>query len=100
RLLAASADDGAVPVFGEANTVQWMLKSGLGKTVDAADEQGRPVRLRIVGLLKDSVFQSELVMAEGPFLRLFPRQEGYTLFLIAPPADQAAAARDLLETTW
>ena len=45
-----------------------------------------PVRLRLVGALSDSIFQSELVMAEKNFLRLFPEQEGYRFFLIDTPA--------------
>src|SRR5439155_24499621 len=61
RLL--EADGGAIPVLGEGNTVEWMLKSRLGKTIEVPDEQGRPSNLRIVGLLQDSVFQSELLMS-------------------------------------
>src|SRR5262249_40317284 len=61
-LLELPRRDGAIPVFGEANTVQWMLKSGLGQDLTVPDERGQPVRLRIVGLLHDSVFQSELLM--------------------------------------
>ncbi|MFM7152062.1 MAG: FtsX-like permease family protein, partial [Gemmataceae bacterium] len=83
-LLNAPGDD--VPCFGEANTVMWMLKSGLGKTVSLADETLRSVPVRIVGLLQDSVFQSGLLVSEERFLRLFPDQEGYTHFLIAPPS--------------
>jgi len=38
--------------------------------------------LRVVGSLRDSILQSELVMAERNFVRLFPEQEGYRFFLI------------------
>jgi ABC-type antimicrobial peptide transport system permease subunit len=88
--------DGAIPVFGEANTVQWMLKSGLEKTIDIPDEQGQPVKLRTTGLLQDSVFQSELLMSEANFLKLYPRQEGYSYFLIDAPRGHEADVRDLL----
>jgi putative ABC transport system permease protein len=85
-LLEETRDDGAIPVFGEANTVQWILHKGLGQELEVPDERGQPVRLRIVGLLQDSVFQSELLMSAASFLKLYARQEGYSFFLIdAPP---------------
>src|SRR5262249_2944580 len=96
QLLQSADSDGAIPVFGEANTVQWMLKSGLGKTIEVPDEQSRPVNLRIVGLLQDSVFQSELLMSEANFLKLYPRQEGYSYFLIDAPRGRETEVRDLL----
>jgi ABC-type antimicrobial peptide transport system permease subunit len=98
-LLEEPQPDTAIPVFGEANTLQWMLKTGLGQTLQVPDERGEPVNLRIVGVLQDSIFQSELVMSEANFLRLYPRQEGYQFFLIGAPPDRTSAVTDLLETT-
>jgi ABC-type antimicrobial peptide transport system permease subunit len=95
-LLDGQDEDGSIPVFGEANTVQWMLKSGLEKSIEIPDEQGRPVKLLVVGLLQDSVFQSELLMSEANFLKLYPRQEGYSYFLIDAPRGREADVRDLL----
>jgi hypothetical protein len=94
----APQPDGAIPVFGEANTVKWMLKSGLGQVLEVPNEQGEPARLRIVGLLKDSVFQGELLMSEASFLKLYPRQEGHRFFLIDAPPDKAASVKTFLET--
>jgi hypothetical protein len=97
-LLKETRSDGAIPVFGEANTVQWILHKGLGQELDVPSEQGQPVRLRIVGLLQDSVFQSELLLSEGNFLKLYPRQEGYAFFLIDAPPQRQEAVRNVLET--
>jgi ABC-type lipoprotein release transport system permease subunit len=97
-LLDAAQEDGAIPVFGEANTVQWILHKGLGEELEIPDERGQPVRLRIAGLLQDSVFQGELLMSEANFLKLYPRQEGYAFFLIDAPPERAGPVKDLLET--
>ncbi|HLJ96445.1 MAG TPA: FtsX-like permease family protein [Gemmataceae bacterium] len=97
-LLHEPAPDGAIPVFGEANTVEWILHKGMGQELTVPDERGQAVRLRIVGLLQDSVFQSELLMSEANFLKLYPRQEGYGFFLIDAPAERTGAVRSLLET--
>ena len=97
-LLSRPLEGGAVPVIGEANTVEWILHSGLGKELTVPDGHGEPVKLRVVGLLQDSVFQSELLLSERNFLKLYPRQEGYQFFLIQAPPDKTARVRALLET--
>jgi hypothetical protein len=98
-LLRKSQPNGAIPVFGEANTVGWMLHSGLGQEIKVPDERGNSVPLRIVGLFEDSVFQSELVTSDEHFLTVYPRQEGYQLFLIDVPADEADAMKTALENS-
>jgi len=97
-LLEKPSKDDTIPVFGEANTVQWMLKTSLGGIVEVPDERGRTTKLRLVGLLKDSVFQGELLMSEANFLRLYPGQEGYGLFLIDAPPATSDDVKGLLET--
>jgi hypothetical protein len=89
--------DEGLPAFGEKNTVQWMLKRGLGGTYPVADERGEEQQLLIAGLLQDSVFQSSLIVSEDHFKRLYPGHEGYNFFLIAPPRGREAEARRLLE---
>jgi putative ABC transport system permease protein len=99
RLLDRDAD-GNVPVFGEANTVQWMLKKSLGGTLPFKDSHGNEVNLRIIGLLQDSIFQGELVMSEKQFLQLFPETQGYGMLLAAAPKGRADELRTLLETAF
>ena len=41
---------------------------------------------KTVAALHDSLFQSELLMGDKQFLRLFPEQQGYQFFLIDTPA--------------
>lgn len=95
-LLLNSTD--AVRVFAEENTVKWMLGNKLGGTIAVPDERGGTVPLLIAGLLKDSVFQSELLLSEKDFLKLYPKQEGYQFFLIQTPAGQEDSTSALLET--
>jgi ABC-type lipoprotein release transport system permease subunit len=97
-LLERARDDGAIPVFGEANTVQWQLHRGLGQELEVPDEHGNPVRLRFVGLLQDSFFQSELLLSEAHFLQLYPRQEGYQFVLIQTPPGRDAGVKTMLES--
>ena len=92
RLLERDSD-GNVPVFGEANTVQWMLKKSLGGTLPFTDSHGNEINLRIVGLLQDSIFQGELVISEKQFLQMFPETQGYSMLLAAAPKGRADELR-------
>jgi hypothetical protein len=89
--------DGPIPAFGEKNTVEWMLKSGLGGVVRVPDHKGSEADLAIAGLLQDSVFQSSLLVSEGHFLRLYPDTEGYNYFLIRTPGGREGEMKRLLE---
>jgi ABC-type antimicrobial peptide transport system permease subunit len=80
-LLNEDTPDGAIPVIGDANSLTYVLHLKLGDEFILNQSSG-PVRLRIVGALDDSIFQSELLMAKKNFLRLFPQEQGYRFFLI------------------
>src|SRR5688500_7388084 len=53
--------------------------------------------LRLVATLANSVLQSELIVSEDNFLRLFPSEEGYRLLLIDTAPEQAATVAATLE---
>ncbi len=95
-LLNRTYPDGSVPVFAENNTAVWMLHVMVGGTVTVPDDAGNDVKLRLVGTLTDSPFQSELLMADGRFLKLFPQQDGSRVFLVStPPESERDATRTL-----
>lgn len=54
--------------------------------------------MRLVGALADSLFQSELLMSEKNFLRLFPDQGGYGFFLLDVAPEQSATVTAALES--
>ena len=85
RLLDRTFADGAVPVIGDANSLQYVLHVAVGEDFLLPGPGGQPVLLRVVAALSDSLFQSELVIAEAQFVRLFPRLEGYRFFTIRAP---------------
>jgi len=89
--------DGAVPVFGDMNSVMWILHLGLGDTLDVEDSLGRRRKLVIAGLMSRSIFQSELLMADGRFLELFPDHSGFQQLLVETDDAEAGVA---LENRW
>ena len=90
-LLNRSFPDGATPVIADANSLTYVLHLKLGDDLVLNRESGA-VRLRLVGSLRDSIFQGELVMAERKFLPLFPEQQGYRFFLIDTPRPEQSTA--------
>jgi putative ABC transport system permease protein len=99
-LLEQPSGDGAVPVFGDANTLQYSLHKEVGETVDLPGGTGTKRAAKIVGMLDGSVFQGVLLMSEDNFRKLFPNVAGYRYFLIEVPGPAANGDRlaALLET--
>ena len=95
-LLHRDEGDGVVPVIADANSMTYVLHKALGDEL-AIDAGGRPVRLRFVAALDDSIFQSELLMSESNFLKLFPGQDGYQFLLVEAAAARAAAVSEAIE---
>ncbi len=98
-LLNREFDDGVIPVIADANSMTYVLHLRIGDDFILNRDNG-PVRLRVVGSLADSILQSELVMSENNFLRLFPEQDGYRFFLIdTPAANHSSAQSSAIATT-
>jgi ABC-type antimicrobial peptide transport system permease subunit len=86
----------AIPVFGDASSVQWSLHSGLGKTLSIKNESGSPVNVRFDGLLNGSIFASEILTSEHNFRQVFPSIGAARYFLIATPKGMENKVADSL----
>jgi ABC-type antimicrobial peptide transport system permease subunit len=85
-----------IPVIADANSLTYVLHLKLGDEFVLNRSEGS-LRLRIVGALAGSIFQSELIMSENNFKKVFPHEEGHRFFLIATPENQQAAVSAVLE---
>lgn len=81
-LLSEDLGADVVPAIGDYNSAMWILHKQLGDDIVLQNEMGETVVLRLVGLLKTSIFQSELLISEDNFIRHFPDQSGYGAFLV------------------
>ena len=96
-LLDREFGNGVVPVIGDANSLTYVLHLKVGDEL-VIDHATGPLRLLIVGALSDSIFQSELLMSEKNFLRLFSAEEGYRMFLLdVPNKQQTSEVSTILE---
>ena len=97
ELLDRELEPGVIPAIADYNSAVWILHLGLGKDLVLEDQNGEEVRLRLVGLLKRSVFQSEILVSEQNFLAHFPRQTGYSFFLIESRSGDDTAQAQVTE---
>ena len=97
-LLNREIEGGVIPVITDANSMTYVLHMKLGDDFVLPGSSERPVRLRLVAALSDSIFQGELLMAEQRFVRVFPEWEGYRFFLADTPTAQTPAVTELLES--
>ncbi len=101
-LLDAAPKDNVIPAFADSDSVEWILKSGLGQTYEITLPNGGKQKIRFVGLLEHSVFASEILISERNFRRLFPEVSYPRYFLVRTPPgvqDQVSNAlqRDLID---
>jgi ABC-type lipoprotein release transport system permease subunit len=96
-LLNQELEDGTVPAMADQTTLTYVFHLRVGDTFQFAPDGRSPVTFRIVAALADSVLQSELIIGEQHFVRLFPQHEGYRVWLIETPEPRAAAVGAVLE---
>jgi ABC-type lipoprotein release transport system permease subunit len=95
-LLTEPQTDGAIPIAADANSMTYVLHKSIGDEV-VLTRGDRPVRLRLVAALADSVFQGELLMSEENFVRLFPEQQGYRFLLVEAPPEKTGEIASAIE---
>jgi ABC-type antimicrobial peptide transport system permease subunit len=98
KLLGEPAESGAIPALVDANTLEYSLHKKVGDTLEIPFGV-EPLTLKIVGTLSGSLFQSEILIAEEQFVRVFPEEQGYRLFLIDAPRAQWPSLTGALEET-
>jgi putative ABC transport system permease protein len=89
---------GAIPVVLDQNTAMYSLHlyGGVGEEFEIDSPRGGKIKLQVVGLLANSIFQGDLIVSEENFERLFPDVSGYRFFLVtAPQADIRQVANTL-----
>jgi len=96
QLLNRNLGEDVVPAIGDYATIVWALGKSVGDDLEYTDEKGRTFRLRIVAMLKNSILQGNLIIAEDDFVSRFPSEDGYRTFLIDAPPGEVDKVMNLL----
>jgi ABC-type antimicrobial peptide transport system permease subunit len=79
-----------VAAIGDANSIQWAMGKKIGDTIDYVDDRGQSFKVRIVGAVANSILQGQLLIDEAEFVKRFPGESGYRMFLIDAPSNREA----------
>jgi len=82
---------GVVPAIVDQTSLQYVLHAAVGDVITVDADTSRPLQLRIVASLADSVLQGEILIAESAFRVVFPDIAGYRVFMVA--VDSASPER-------
>ncbi len=88
-----------IPAFADYNSAQWILHLGLGDEIEVKNRSGERITLRIIGLMKGSLFQSELLISDEQFTRNFPGFHGHSYFLLHTAGKRDRQISAILENT-
>jgi ABC-type lipoprotein release transport system permease subunit len=80
-----------IPAVGDEATITWALHKKIGDIVNYTDEHGHSFKVRLVGAVANSILQGSLIIAEAEFIKKFPGEAGYRMFLVDAPPNEAAA---------
>jgi ABC-type lipoprotein release transport system permease subunit len=85
-----------IPAIGDEASIQWALGKKIGDTVDYTDEHGNAFKLRLVGAVANSILQGSLIIDEAEFVKRFPGESGYRMFLVDAPSQSVPEMARLL----
>jgi ABC-type antimicrobial peptide transport system permease subunit len=92
---AALGDDHGprvIPAIADKPTAVWGLGMKVGDDLEYTDQRGRTIRVRLVGLIADSILQGSLIVDEAKLLAHYPGADGYRVFGVQTDRPDAVAA--------
>jgi putative ABC transport system permease protein len=87
-LLHHHFEDGAVPAIGDDASIQWALGLKVGDSMSFTNDRGQTFAIRLVASVANSILQGTLLVSEANFIRQFPNESGYRMFLVDAPFER------------
>ncbi len=97
-LLNSNLGRDVVPAVSDYATIIWGLGKAVGDELEYIDEKGQSFRVRLVGMLKNTILQGSLIISEDEFIKRFPSEDGYRLLLIDTPENKLEVVTDRLSS--
>lgn len=90
--------ENSVYAIGDENSLRWILHHNPKDDFIIQDENGESLILQL-STIKNSLFQSQLIISEADFIKYYPSQSGYQFFLIRTPSELRVQTQQVLEKT-
>jgi putative ABC transport system permease protein len=100
EVLTESPGNGELAGAADMATISWSFQARLGDLIEMTDGYGRPVKIRLVAALENSLWQGALLVDSRSFAWNFRRDPGARMFLIDAPADNLGGLADELARTY
>jgi putative ABC transport system permease protein len=97
KALDRQLSDGVIPGFADQTVIRWGLGKSLGDTLVYIDESGKPLRIKLMGGLDNSVFQGNILISDSLFRIHYPSSGGSKVLLVDGPFSKRKAIGDELE---
>ena len=91
-------NDDVVPAIVDQSAMEYALGMKVGDTIDYTDEHGITFKVMFVAQLADSILQGNLLISESDFIKRYPSESGYRVFLVDAPAENRGAVGMELNT--
>ncbi|MEK6796670.1 MAG: ABC transporter permease [Spirochaetota bacterium] len=89
----AYAEADVIPGIADETTLTWGIQKKLGDEIPYIDDRGRSVRVRIVGVIANSILQGNIIVDARPLARHFPSASRRMFLVDAPVGTRAETAR-------
>lgn len=86
-----------LPVFLDDHSAEWVLQKQLGDSLSITDELGNSHTGKVTATVNGSIFQSEMLISEANFRKLYPEETGFRFFLFIVPPSEIEKTRIALE---
>ncbi|MBW8015440.1 MAG: FtsX-like permease family protein [Planctomycetes bacterium] len=96
QLLEVDGAAGVVNAVADNATVIWALGKKLGDTIDFVDSKGHKFKIRIAGIMGNSILQGSLIISEKNFVTRFALEDGYRMFLVDTPPELSGEVSEKL----
>jgi ABC-type lipoprotein release transport system permease subunit len=93
--LNESLGENIIPAIADQTVIQWGLIKKLGDTLHYFNEEGQALKVVLVGGLKGSIFQGNILISAEQFRKHFPSASGASFMLIDGPAEKKQAIKQI-----
>ncbi|NVO18949.1 MAG: FtsX-like permease family protein [Bacteroidetes bacterium] len=95
--LSKETAPGIIPAIADQTVITWGLRKAIGDTLTYRDESGKPLKVKLIAGLNNSIFQGNLLVS-GEFLRkYYPSSVKTNIMLLDGPKGKEKEISDLLE---
>jgi putative ABC transport system permease protein len=97
QILKQPLSDGVIPGFADLTVIKWGLGKSVGDTLIYNDESGKPLKIKLMGGLDNSIFQGNILISDTLFRNYYPSAGGSKVMLVDGPFSLRQTINDELE---